>query len=476
MADPLIPPLQWREGMFLRPHHFQYQQRQSGQHLSFLLDTQFPHRWGVIRLALDERALPTGIFRVAECAAILRDGLIVTSDLLAKPLELDLKPLQASLKGKYTGIYLSVARPARAEVTDFTSKVPPEATFPRRWRPVAREAVDANTGESPQPIDCLLQNAGLLHEGEDRSGFECLKIAEVTHREDSYQLNPEYAPPSALSLPGTPTHQLASRVLADLQEGARYVIGLFSQQASGTREAVSLETRLKVHGLLGTAPHLEGLLGSGAARPFDLYLALCRVLGDLVGLQADAELIPESVAPYNHEDLAGTFGALKKCIDACLRPIIRRKYPDYPFRPAGGAQGEEEFLLDDFRQEWLTRPLFIAAYGPRSMAETRRWMENCLIGAPLELGDFRRKRIQGLDRAVVEDPPPEIGFKREWAIYRLAIDPKIHGPIIEGIKKETKLAVKSGWQGDAGIPPPQRLTLIVKVDEEGPARAGKTNG
>lgn len=469
---PLPLPLHWREGMFLRPHHFQQWKRQLDRHLAFLLDAGFPHRWGVLRLSIDERVLPTGAFQVAECAAVLRDGLVVADELLARPLSLDLKPRQPELRGKHHGVYLAVPVAGPKEVVDLTSRASPDDDAPRRYRPVEREAVDLNTGENPQVMDCMVIEARLLLEGEDRAGFECLKIAEVVYREDSFQLNPDYVPPSVLVLPGTPLHKLASRVLHDLQEGARYVIGLYAQQAAGQREAASLETRLKVHGLLGSAPHLEGLLGSGAARPFDIYLALCRVLGDLVGLQADADLIPEAVARYDHEDLAGALGALKARIDECLRPIIRRKYPDFPFRGAGDKDtGETEFHLDEFRLDWLARPLFLAAYSPRSPEETRRWMENCLIGAPTGLGDFRRKLILGLDRKVVEDPPPEIGLKRDWVIYRLGIDAKLHGPLLDGIRSEGKLAVRAGWQGNVGVVSPQKLTLIVKVDDDGAARA-----
>jgi len=449
--------------MFLRPHHFQHLHRQYGQHLAFLLDSQFPHRWGVLHLEIDEKILPTGTYRITRCAAILRDGLIVTDDLLAHPLELDLKKLQQDMKGKFLGLYLAIPRPGRAEVVDRTSKVAPGQGFPRRYQPVAEEAVDITTGEDPQSIDCIAINASLLGEGDDRAGYEWIKIAEVTYQEDSYQLNPGYCPPLVQAAPDSSIHRLCAGVLSDLQEGARYVIGLHAQQAAGQRDAASLETRIKVRGLLSSAPHLEGLLGSGASRPFDLYLALCKILGDLVGLQPDVDLVPEAVASYDHENLAGTFGSLKARIDDCLRPIIRRKYPDYPFHLAG----EQEFQLEEFRQEWLDRPLYIAAHSAQAPEEVRRWMDNCLIGAPGRLSEFRRRLILGLDRTLVEDPPPEIGLKRDWTIYRLGIDPQLHGPIVDEIREEGRLAVRTGWQGEAGAVVPHKLTLIVKVEEEG---------
>ena len=139
MANQLPLPVHWREGMFLRPHHFQQLNRQYGQHLAFLLDSQLPHRWGVLRLEIDERVLPTGTFRINECAVVLRDGLIITDNLLARPLELDLKTFQQDMKGNYVGLYLASPLPARAEVIDTTSKVPPEQVFPRRYETVARE-------------------------------------------------------------------------------------------------------------------------------------------------------------------------------------------------------------------------------------------------------------------------------------------------------------------------------------------------
>ncbi len=460
MAAPLTQPLHWREGMFLRQHHFQHFYRQLGQHLAFLLDAQFPHRWGVLRMVHDERLLPTGSLRITDFAAVLRDGLIVTGDLLARPLELDLKPLQNALKGQYRAIYLGIPVAGRAEVVDFTSKVPADDALPRRFRPIPREVVDLNTGEDAQAIDCIAINGRLLTEEEDRAGFECLKIAEVQYEEDSFKFNPDYCPPSILTLPEAPLHRLCTRVLNDLREGARYVMGL-SAQLAGHRDAVSLEMRLKVHGLLGSVPPLEGLLGSGACRPLDLYLALTRVLGDLVGLEAEGDLIPEPVPRYDHEDLTGTFAVLEKRIAECLGPILRKKYPSYPFLPAG----DQEFQLKEFNPEWLTGKVFLAVQSAGPAEDTQRWMENCLIGAPAGLADYRRRLVLGLDRKPVKDPPAEIRLKAGWSLYQLMVDPRIHGPIVEAIKGEKALGVRVGWQATAGAQSPQKLSLMVKAEE-----------
>ncbi|HRO16315.1 MAG TPA: type VI secretion system baseplate subunit TssK, partial [Paracoccus sp. (in: a-proteobacteria)] len=64
----------WSEGLFLRPQHFQQQDRHAGAGLRMLLRARPRQAWGFVALRLDAAALDAGQVGVAEAEGILPDG------------------------------------------------------------------------------------------------------------------------------------------------------------------------------------------------------------------------------------------------------------------------------------------------------------------------------------------------------------------------------------------------------------------
>lgn len=64
----------WREGMFLRPQHFQQQERFLDWNLNLRLEGTRPYPWGITELLIDESLAPMGKFAVLRCSGVLPDG------------------------------------------------------------------------------------------------------------------------------------------------------------------------------------------------------------------------------------------------------------------------------------------------------------------------------------------------------------------------------------------------------------------
>jgi len=67
----------WGEGLFLRPQHFQQQDRYHEARLNETASALHPYCWGVRRLAVDTDALKADTLRVTELALIFPDGEVV---------------------------------------------------------------------------------------------------------------------------------------------------------------------------------------------------------------------------------------------------------------------------------------------------------------------------------------------------------------------------------------------------------------
>ena len=72
-----LRPVRWREGMFVRPHHFQQfdlylEARQIAYHQALV-----GNGWGVVRMELAEDLLANYTFEVKSLRAVLPDGTLV---------------------------------------------------------------------------------------------------------------------------------------------------------------------------------------------------------------------------------------------------------------------------------------------------------------------------------------------------------------------------------------------------------------
>ena len=67
----------WGEGLFLRPQHFQQQDRYHEARLNQTACALHPYAWGVRKLVIDHDALRHDLLRIEEVALLFPDGEVV---------------------------------------------------------------------------------------------------------------------------------------------------------------------------------------------------------------------------------------------------------------------------------------------------------------------------------------------------------------------------------------------------------------
>ncbi len=180
----------WAEGMFLRPQHFQQQER----YLDFLVQTRAhaaqPFFWGFSELTLDKDMLSLGKIGVVSAQGLLPDGTPFKF-----PLDDEQPPaLEISKDLKDTVIYLSLPlrRRTGAEVTFGAA----DTTMARYFAHV-QEVADVND-VAAQPAEVQLGQTRLsLRAAPDvTEGWVCLPVAHVVERrtDGSLLLDPLFIP------------------------------------------------------------------------------------------------------------------------------------------------------------------------------------------------------------------------------------------------------------------------------------------
>ena len=195
---------------------------------------------------------------------------------------------------------------------------PGETADPRAkilYRIAETEVADENTGENAKTLLRRRVNARLLLENDDRSDLEVIPLLRVTRAagEDVGlpRRDPEFVGPCLL-LNGSATlrelvRDLSSQVLGSRQELVVQITrGGFSID---TMRGIQFEQVMRLRTLNRFGGRLEALIEAPNLAPFDIYLELREILGELAALHPDRDLY--DCAPYQHDNPYPCFSELQ---------------------------------------------------------------------------------------------------------------------------------------------------------------------
>ena len=180
----------WSQGMFMRPQHFQQQERYWEAFVNDHVSGQSGYAWGLRRLDVDRAALELGRFEVTRIEVTMPDGTPLSAPGIA-----DLPPARAfgaEAQGKRVMLALPIRRSDAAEVSVAES---PGAE--RRWRRCSVSLRDTSSEDDEySEVQLGRFSPVLLLEDEPRDTYETVPIARIEIASDTeITLNENYLPP-----------------------------------------------------------------------------------------------------------------------------------------------------------------------------------------------------------------------------------------------------------------------------------------
>jgi type VI secretion system protein ImpJ len=201
------------------------------------------------------------------------------------------------------------------------------------------ECYDENTGENPKPIQIRKINSRLVFEHEDMSDMEVHRLRIVRATGEDVGLpreDPEYVPPCML-LSGSPALREMVRDLVSQVEASRKELvvqvtrGGFSID---TMRGIQFEQLMRLRTLNRFSARLPSLIQAPAVAPFDLYVELRELLGELAALHPDRDEF--ECAPYQHDNQFLCFRELSQKIRSFLRGVVAPSFLKLAFKDVGG--------------------------------------------------------------------------------------------------------------------------------------------
>ncbi len=420
--------INWTEGMFLRPQHFQA----SDRHLIELFSTsnQLDHacNYGFVEILINEKALANFQLELLRCKARLPDGTIVAFNTEHVD-RIDLRNatrgsnglIKAFAENENVTVFLAVPKYVEGRPNVSTGK----GEMPTRYVSFELECDDECAGGNRQALSFRDHNVRILLSTDDLQGFDCLPVCRLVRARDGEtpMLDAKYFPP-CLSV--NAWHELSINVFRAIYDliGTRvsHLTTLlrnrsidWSSQRPGDLQKLYMAGALNE--ALGTLTCLSFAQG---VHPFTAYCELCRIIGRLSILGPDKRS-PE-YPRYDHDDLASIFWW-------ALREIEKlTQLPDEAVEQKWfiGAGRVIQVSLDPkwFTAEWqlfigvhyqsMTKEKFIKIFSD----EAPDWK----FGSVDQVEEIFRQKKRGVRPTPVRQVPSELSGRGNWLFFAVQED------------------------------------------------------
>ncbi|MCA9213849.1 MAG: type VI secretion system baseplate subunit TssK [Planctomycetales bacterium] len=445
-------PVNWYEGLFLRPQHFQANERWWSEQLNCSQRWDNPYHYGIRRIVFSEEALRNQQFEVTSLEARMRDGTLVKIGEGSELDQVDLKRIaqsptvRTSLKNAFEDesvirVYLGVPKlqlgrenlllmNGRSDKSSDSNGTGQNGNGPTnrieaRYREIAREVHDENRAGNDQQIHLRQLNVRILLSTDDHSGYELLPIAQIkraSDRESAPQLDRDYIPP-VLAISNWPglgrdcvrgIYDIIGQKLEVLSEQVRNRgIARQSLDPADADRVAMLEVLNEAYSTLGVLAFVDGV------HPLSAYTELCRIVGKLsiFGEQRRAIELP----PYDHEDLGNIFPEIRRRIESLLFSVRDYEYQQRQFVGVGmGMQISLEPQWFNSNWHWYIG----VKKGDLTEQECRTLLSpghlDWKLGSSRQVEILFQRRAQGLQLEPLRHTVRALPAHSDWVFYEVA--------------------------------------------------------
>ncbi len=432
------PPVHWYEGLFLRPHHFQANDRHWQETLFSSNCWDHPNYWGILDLEYSRDALAGGQLEVRSLRARMRDGTLIDRN-DGNPLDrVDLK--SAFDVASNVTAYVALPRLHLGEKNVGTNGDPRGTN---RFHESRQLLQDDTIGGNDQEISFRELDVQIRLSTDELSGFETLPIGRFRRSGENSvapELDLEYIPPAIAIRGWRPLGELY-RDICDIISRKRDVL---AAQVVGSGMGFDLNAPDDVQRVLMfiTLNQLLGGLSVFAdarhVHPFDAYTELCRAAGALSSFASEAS--GEEIPAYNHDDLGTVFRELRVRIETSIRSVQDHPYHQRYFQGVGSRM---QVSLDPewFHSDW--RWLVGVRKGELSDTEIDELLSpgklDWKLGSAPQVEMLFTQRLPGLQLRPVTHKLPSLPSQRDWMYLEV---PKDDGAAWRDVQDSQTLAIR----------------------------------
>jgi len=406
MSD--INPIVWSEGMFLRPQHFQQQER----HLTFqnahILKTSEPYRWGLFDFEIDKNLLALGQFGLHQLQCIFQDSTVA---LLPDHGKL---PTSISVADNVIDQLVYIAVPIDKSTNLNVSDVS-DATI-TRYKFHDQNIMDTTIGsDALETLQVAQLNCQLKLQSEDRSGyisFPIAKIIEVTE-EGVVLLDNKYIPPCYTVQNFPVLFNIISEIAGMIKQRADILAARLNQSQGG---ASSISDFLMLQLLNKYQPIFEHYHSITGLHPETLYMTLISFSGELATFSTP-EKRAKKMPIYKHDELSTIFAYGMSIINHGLSSVLEQTAIQLPLK-------ERQFgihVAPIHDKKLLDRAdLILAVKADVANEDIRQYLPSQIkIGSVDTIRDLVNNQLTGVKLTSLPVAPRQVPFHSGYHYFQL---------------------------------------------------------
>ena len=387
----------WREGLFIRPNHFQQSDRYHERRLDARTRYSTPYPWGFAELEIDSDLAQQSKFGLRRAAGVMPEG--TPFDLPGDsplPPPLDVPDNAGNL---IVWLCLPAAAPNTREVddklTDSASRfVESPETFINSTSELRVE----------HEIDIAFPRLAFELGRTPKAGYHNLGVARILEvRDKNLLFDPRFAPPALVCRAHPVIAGWIDRVVGwvenKLEELARYAADPTSGGGLQSVDYLVLQILNRV------IPQLLHLRASAYVHPERLYVELASLAGELATF-ATAERRARTYPLYNHDDLAGVFEPVLRDLQDFLSARLGRRAIRLEI-----IERAENAFVSPIRDRSLFRAasLVLEVAARRPLSDIQLQFPNLFkVGPNTKMNEIVHAHLPGVPLVHLPTPPPQI--------------------------------------------------------------------
>lgn len=311
----------WGEGLFLRPQHFQQQDRYHEERLHHNVGLLHPYAWGVGALQVDRDALANNALRLLELSVRFQDGELYTAPGADElPDTVDLSQLPQATQTVTFHAALPAFKPFGGNFGDAAGNAV-------RFQQANRDTPDLYTQAAAAQLSYLRKTVRLVSDAEPLDSYVHFPVLRLRRAATGgFELDAAFIPPS-LSIRSAPLLFLQLRRLVDALQAK--VSALYGHHREPSKHVIEFRSGdMSSFWLLHTAStayaSLSHYFHHPALHPERLYEQLLGLAGSLMTFSKSWTLA--DLPAYQHADPGPAFATLHQIIRELLDTVISSKY------------------------------------------------------------------------------------------------------------------------------------------------------
>ncbi|MDR1934307.1 MAG: type VI secretion system baseplate subunit TssK [Candidatus Accumulibacter sp.] len=414
----------WEQGVFLQPQHFQIAQRQQADARALFGALLQPHCWGVFRLKINEDALAAEIFEITELGLLLKDGewMDYPGNATLAP-----RPFRAAWQNPEAPLAVHVGlAPFREEGDNVFPTDEPE-TAPDVYRfttPLSADpAPDLHGQGAAADVRALRFRLRLCFDDEMQGSLLRIPVARLVRSGERVRLDSHFTPPVV--------DIQAAGVLVNMLRDVRDVLLSRARQLEEFKLAGGDASSSEVSSLYGITlfcvlgaisrhvPELDQLLLAPRMHPWPVFVALCRMVGELSVFSATLSPLgevrqgPRALPAYDHKELYECFSAACGIVTRLVDSLVVG--PDFAFV----LEARDGFLCTQMPQSARNNSygywLLLRSHAAPDLAERARAFGK--LAPQPEMANIVARALPGIRLVHADTPPVGLPRRKDTAYF-----------------------------------------------------------